>query len=68
MVEHVHGKDGVAGSIPAIGSNFGTSLRQTVVHARLYDRSTRWQWFILEMDGDDDCFGIVLSRALYAAA
>ncbi len=49
--------------IPAIGSDMETPFREMVVHARLFDRSGPWQWFILEMDGDDECFGIVLSRA-----
>ncbi|MEJ2077546.1 MAG: hypothetical protein P8020_07655 [Acidobacteriota bacterium] len=48
--------------IPPIGSDLVTPLRETLIHARFYDRSTDWQWFVLEMDGDDECFGIVVSR------
>ncbi len=35
MVEHVHGKDGVAGSIPAIGSSAKHCRSSSVGRARL---------------------------------
>lgn len=48
--------------IPAIGSDLTTPLAETMIYARFYDRTTDWQWFVLEMEGDDECFGIVVSR------
>ncbi len=53
--------------IPAIGSDLTTPLAETMIYARFYDRSTHWQWFVLEMDGESECFGIVLSRVAAVA-
>ncbi|MFZ0427612.1 MAG: hypothetical protein WAO20_05820 [Acidobacteriota bacterium] len=59
--------DDVRRKIPGIGSDLEAPLREMSIYARLYDPSSHWQWFILEMDGDDACFGIVLSRSAAVA-
>lgn len=67
MIALLRVPDNVRSRIPGIGSDLETPLRSSIVHVRFFDSSTPWQWFVLEMDGDDDCFGIVLSRAAAVA-
>ena len=53
--------------LPGIGSNPEVSLRETRVHIKFHDPSNRWKWYVLEYDGEDTFFGLVVSAAAAVA-
>jgi len=59
--------DDVLKRIPAMGSDPDTPLRDTVVHARLFDPESSWQWFIMESADSETFFGIVVSGSVALA-
>lgn len=59
--------DELKADLPGIGSNPETPLRETLVHIRFYDSSNRWNWYVLEYDGEVTFFGLVVSAAAVVA-
>ena len=59
--------EAVLEKIPAMGSDPETPLRDTMVHVRLFDPGSNWQWFILEVGDNHTCFGLVVSRSVAVA-
>ena len=51
--------------IPRIGSNPLEPLGERIVHVRFFDPTSNWRWYVMEYDGDETFFGLVLQgRAL----
>lgn len=50
-------------SLPPLGADPDTPLRETPIHARFYDPASSWQWFVIEFDGLETFFGLILSRS-----
>jgi hypothetical protein len=53
----------VLAQIPPLGSAREAPLERMVVHARLYDPESSWEWLVMEFDGGDQCFGLILTRS-----
>ena len=47
--------------IPRIGSNPLEPLGERVVHVRFFDPTSNWRWYVMEYDGIDTFFGLVLA-------
>ena len=47
--------------IPRIGSNPLEPLEKRIVHVRFFDPTSSWRWYVMEYDGDDTFFGLVLA-------
>ena len=54
-------------SIPPLGADPDTPLRDTLVHARFFDPASSWQWYVIEFDGHETFFGLILSRRVAVA-
>lgn len=48
--------------LPRIGNDPGTPIRDTTVHARFYDPSSVWNWYVIEYDGRETFFGLIVTR------
>jgi hypothetical protein len=48
--------------IPPLGASPETPLRQSLIHARLYDPESSWEWLVMECDGRNVCFGLIVTR------
>lgn len=57
----------VAAGLPPLGSDPWTPLRETLIHVRLYDPSSRWEWLVMEFDGEESFFGLALSGSAAVA-
>lgn len=47
--------------IPRLGSGSPQPLEERVVHVRFFDPTSNWRWYVLEFDGEDTFFGLVLA-------
>jgi hypothetical protein len=54
-------------ALPPLGADPDTPLRDTPIHARFYDPASNWQWFVIEFDGQETFFGLILSRSVAVA-
>jgi hypothetical protein len=54
-------------SFPPLGVDPDTPLRETLVHARFFDPASSWQWYVIEFDGHETFFGLILSRRVAVA-
>ena len=52
---------GLREKLPPLGSNSEGAPDKLVVHTRLVDPTSNWKWYILEFDGDDTCYGLVVT-------
>lgn len=57
----------LASNLPVIGSSPDIPLEDTTVHIRYFDSSTSWRWYVLEFDGKDTFFGLLVSNYLVTA-
>lgn len=57
----------LASKLPAIGSSPDVPLDETPVHIRFFDRSSNWRWYVLEYDGQDTFFGLLITNYLVTA-
>lgn len=57
----------LSAGLPAIGSSPELPLEDTTVHIRYFDSSTSWRWYVLEYDGEDTFFGLLISNQLVTA-
>ena len=48
--------------LPGLGKNRGAPLETATVHVRYFDPASNWCWYVLEFDGEDTCFGFVLTK------
>ncbi|MGH9341869.1 MAG: hypothetical protein ACRD1R_20355 [Acidobacteriota bacterium] len=39
-----------------------TSLEKMTVYAKYFDPASHWRWYVIECDGEDTLFGIIVSR------
>lgn len=44
-------------ALPPIGATSGQA--DPVVRAKLFLPDSAWTWYVIEFDGDDECFGLV---------
>lgn len=56
--------DELTNRLPGIGSDLETPLRDTVVEACFRDSLSGWKWYVLEFDGVDTFFGIIVTGAV----
>ncbi len=54
-------------SIPPLGADPETPLSETLVYARFFDPASSWQWYVIEFDGGETFFGLILSRSVAVA-
>lgn len=52
----------LAARIPKLYETEYKPLSDRIVHARLYHPVMDWTWFVLEYDGKDQCFGLVVGH------
>jgi Protein of unknown function (DUF2958) len=48
----------ICAQIPSL--YFQTRVADPIVYAKLFTPFANWTWFVLEYDGEDICFGLVL--------
>jgi len=53
--------EGLRDKLPQLGTNSEGSPEDLTVHTRLVDPASNWRWYILEFDGDDTCYGLVVT-------
>lgn len=49
----------IASTIPKLYETDGQGAT-AIVHAKFFLPGTRWTWYVVEFDGDDLCFGLVI--------
>lgn len=47
--------------LPNLGASDPEELQEATVHARFFDPTSKWRWYILEFDGSDVFLGIVVT-------
>lgn len=47
--------------LPGLGGNSGGKPGDVIVYTRLVDPTSNWRWYILEFDGEDTCYGLVVT-------
>lgn len=47
--------------LPKLGTSDPDRLQEAAVHARFFDPTSKWRWYILEFDGSDVFLGIVIT-------
>lgn len=52
----------LATKIPKLYGTESVSLPEKVVHAKLFHPISNWEWYVLEYDGQDICFGLVVGH------
>lgn len=55
MPEHI------ADQLPPIGATEHVKPDQKVVLLKVFDPCSRWTWYAVEFDGEDTCFGYIVS-------
>ncbi len=45
--------------IPKFYETEGIELEDKLIYTKLFTPWTNWTWYIIEFDGDDQCFGFV---------
>lgn len=53
-------------SIPPIGSNQETPLEESRIWVRFFDPSSTWSWYVLEFDGREAFFGLIVTSGMAA--
>lgn len=52
----------LAARIPRLYETEGTALSDKVVHAKFFHPVSSWTWYVIEYDGQDTCFGLVVGH------
>jgi len=52
---------GLKEKLPPLGSNSEGSPEDLVAYTRLVEPTSNWRWYILEFDGEDTCYGLVVT-------
>jgi hypothetical protein len=55
--------DRLKAQLPGMGSSPETPLEELFVHLRFHDPANRWKWYVIEFDGEDTFFGLVVNPA-----
>lgn len=45
--------------IPKLYETEDIEMEDKVIHAKLFTPWTNWTWYVIECDGEDQCFGFV---------
>ncbi len=51
----------IADQIPELGSTSEVPIAKRSVYVRFHLPGSNWQWYVLEYDGHDRCWGFILS-------
>lgn len=49
----------IQGKIPGLYKTEETKIPDKIAHIRLADTGSNWQWYVIEFDGNDICWGLV---------
>lgn len=49
----------IIGKLPKLYETEDVELEDKMIHAKLFTPWTNWTWYVIEFDGDDQCFGFV---------
>lgn len=52
--------------IPLIGSDRETQLEESRIWVRFFDPSSSWNWYVLEFDGRETFFGLIVTSGMAA--
>jgi hypothetical protein len=52
----------IARKLPTLYSTEGVALPEKVAHVKLFHPVSSWTWYIIEYDGADTCFGLVIGH------
>lgn len=52
----------IARKLPALYSTESVPLPEKVAHVKLFHPVSNWTWYIMEYDGNDTCFGLVIGH------
>ena len=52
----------LADKLPGLYETEGVPLREKVAYVKLFDPGSTWTWYVMEYDGKDTCFGLVVGH------
>lgn len=52
----------LAAKLPRLYETENVPLPQKVAYAKLFDPGSTWTWYVMEYDGKDACFGLVVGH------
>ncbi len=52
----------IAEKLPKLYETEGVPLPEKVAHAKLFHPASNWTWYVIEHDGNDTCFGLVVGH------
>jgi hypothetical protein len=52
----------LAAKIPKLYKTEGIPLPEKMVYAKFFHPVSNWTWFVIEYDGEDICFGLVVGH------
>lgn len=52
----------LAKKLPQLYETEGVPLPEKVAHAKLFHPASSWAWYVIEYDGQDTCFGLVVGH------
>jgi hypothetical protein len=50
--------------LPKLYETESVPLPEKVAHAKLFDPGSTWTWYVMEYDGKDICFGLVVGHEI----
>ena len=52
----------LAARLPKLYETESVALPEKVAYAKLFHPASSWTWYVMEYDGQDTCFGLVVSQ------
>lgn len=52
----------IAAKLPGLYTTEGVALPEKVAYAKLFHPASSWTWYVMEYDGQDTCFGLVVGH------
>lgn len=52
----------IAARLPKLYETEGMPLPEKVAHAKLFHPASNWTWYVIEYDGENTCFGLVVGH------
>lgn len=52
----------LAAKLPKLYETERVALPEKVAHAKFFHPASNWTWYVIEYDGSDTCFGLVVGQ------
>ncbi len=57
----------IARRIPRLGASGEAPLLEVTAQAKVVDGASSWRWYLIEWDGEDACYGLILTAGFAVA-